>query len=83
MKILSAASSHPERNPKPPSRTEIDALSCRGDSGGLPQDGNGKHGVLRVWDLLDLDGMVRLQGIAFLPLMDDLDAGYAYKHEKF
>ena len=45
MKILSAASSHPERNPKPPSRTEIDALSCREDSGekGLPQDGNGKH----------------------------------------
>ena len=47
MKILSAASSHPERNPKPPSRTEMDALSCREDSGGgLPQDGNGKHGIL-------------------------------------
>ena len=63
MKILSAASSHPERNPKPPSRTEIDALSCREDSGekGLPQDGNGKHskpGRLRGFgDLPDLDGI--------------------------
>ena len=48
MKILSAASSHPERNPKSPSRTEIDALSCREDSGekGLLQDGNGNHGIL-------------------------------------
>jgi hypothetical protein len=33
MKILSSASSHPEISPKPPSRTEMDALSCRGDSG--------------------------------------------------
>ncbi len=47
MKILSAASSHPERNPKPTSRTEIDALSRRvGSGGGLLQDGNGKHGIL-------------------------------------
>ena len=45
MKILSSASSHPEMNPKSPSRTEMDALPDRGDSGdGLPQDGNGKHG---------------------------------------
>ncbi len=67
MKILSSASSHPEMNPKSPSRTEMDALPGRGDSGdGLPQDGNGKHGMLggfgtcRTWMAL-----VRLQGIAF------------------
>ncbi len=46
MKILSVASSHPERNPKPTSRTEIDAISRRVGLGeGLPQDGNGKHGI--------------------------------------
>ena len=33
MKILSPASSHPERNPKSPSRTEMDALPGREDSG--------------------------------------------------
>ena len=35
------------RPPKPPSRTEMDDLPGREDSGekGLPQDGNGK----RVW----------------------------------
>jgi hypothetical protein len=59
--------------PKPPSRTEMDALPGREDSGeGLPQDGNGKHGkpgkhgrlrgfgARRTWMAL-----VRLQGIAF------------------
>jgi hypothetical protein len=52
MKILSAASSHPERNPKPTSRTEIDALSRRvGSGGGLPQDGNGKPGIIAGLEL--------------------------------
>jgi hypothetical protein len=47
MKILSSASSHPEMSPKSPSRTEMDALPGRGDSGGvLPQDVNGKHDML-------------------------------------
>ncbi len=66
MKIPTTASRHPEGKPQTHGPGWKWAILHSGwVQGSLPQDGNGKHGIPWVWGLPDLDGRVRLQGIAF------------------